>query len=52
MKPVETCAFIENLGFKPDEFDPDEWWRDLQDGKKTSKAADAKTRKKELRLTS
>ena len=35
-----------------DEFDPDEWWRDLQDGKKTSKAADAKTRKKELRLTS
>ena len=31
-----------------DEFDPDEWWRDLQDGRATSKAADAKPRKKDL----
>ena len=31
-----------------DELDPDEWWRGLQDGKTTSKAADAKPRKEEL----
>ena len=31
-----------------DELDPDEWWRGLQDGKETSKAAEAKSRKEEL----
>ena len=31
-----------------DELDPDEWWRDLQDGKTTSKAAEPKSRKEEL----
>ena len=31
-----------------DELDPDEWWRGLQDGKTTSKTAEAKPRKEEL----
>ena len=31
-----------------DELDPDEWWRDLQDGKTTSKASEPESRKEEL----